>query len=84
MIDFKLLFENHPLPFMTRTQLSKIIGGIVSRKTLANLDAQRQGIKGKQRISHKTVAYPVTEVISFFENRAKAYSKQNDNEAANG
>ena len=67
--SFTLMAEKWPSPLVSRDQVEKFTGGIVTQKYLANLDSQGRGPKGRIRIGRK-VAYPVVEFISWLESRA--------------
>jgi len=53
-----------------RGEIRRFSGGMVSPKTLANLDSQGEGPKGAFRYGSK-VAYPVSEVVSWLETRSR-------------
>ncbi len=54
---------------VARTEIERFTGGIMSEKYLANLDSQGKGPAGRVRVGRK-VAYPVTELIAWFEARS--------------
>lgn len=68
-IDFSAIRLATRAPYLSREEVSKLSGGIVNPKTLANLDCIGQGPAGAIRVGRK-VAYPVEEVIRFLEDRA--------------
>ena len=57
-------------PIVCRDQrsLDKATGGMIHPRTLANLDSQGLGPKGKFRVGRK-VGYPASEFFSWFVNR---------------
>lgn len=68
--DFSSLAENWPSPFISREEVQKFTGGIVNRRTLANLDSLGMGPEGRIRVGRK-VAYPVAQFIEWLERRAE-------------
>lgn len=60
--------ENTLPPTIARKNVSKLLGGIVSAKTLANLDSIGKGPKRKFKIG-KTVCYYTTDLLEWIENR---------------
>jgi len=55
---------------LTRKKLHELTGGLVSEKTLANLDSLGEGIKPRMRIGGKT-AYPKAAAIDWLKNRCE-------------
>ena len=51
-------------------------GGMLKARTMRTYDAQGIGIKGKENIGYKQVAYPVKEVIAYLEQRAARQPKK--------
>ncbi len=51
--DFLQAIEKELPPVFTRKTASNIIGGIISVKTMSNLDSLGQGVKGKIKIGSK-------------------------------
>jgi hypothetical protein len=68
--------DRWPSSLVARTEIERFSGGIMSERYLANLDAQGKGPEGRIRIGRK-IAYPVEELIRFFESRAKVVPKKN-------
>jgi hypothetical protein len=67
--SLKTLADKWPSSFVARQEAKKFSGGIISEKTLANLDSQGIGPAGRLRIGRK-VAYTVESLIEFLESRA--------------
>ncbi len=69
--DLNELAENWPSRVVARTQedLDKFSGGILNARTLANLDSQGRGPKGRIKIGRR-VAYPVRALVKWMEERA--------------
>lgn len=57
---------------ITRKKLHELTGGLVSEKTLANLDSLGDGIQPRMRIGGK-VAYPKQAAIDFLKNRCQFF-----------
>ena len=57
---------------VTRKKLYELTGGLVSEKTLANLDSLGEGIQPRMRIGGK-VAYPKAAAITFLKQRCKFF-----------
>jgi len=68
--NFDDLKKSWPSPFVARTEISRMTGGILQRTTIANLDAKGEGPGGRFRVGRK-IAYPVDEIIKFLEQRCK-------------
>ena len=67
--DLKGLAERWPSAFVARQEARKFSGGIISEKSLANLDSQGLGPAGRLRIGRK-IAYSVSSLIEWLESRA--------------
>ncbi len=70
-ITIERIFENlsHQSPeIITRKKLHELTGGLISEKTLANLDSEGAGIQPRMRIGNK-VAYPKDAAIAWLKNR---------------
>jgi hypothetical protein len=74
-MDFKSLFKDWKSEWITRDELYSVTGGMLKARTMRTYDSQGKGIKGKETIGHKQVAYPVKEVIAYLERRAAKQSK---------
>ena len=57
-------------PIISRKEASKLSGGLVSEKTLANLDCLNEGPKERVRIGSR-IGYPVTAFAEWYANRVK-------------
>ena len=69
------LFENlsRTAPeILTRQKLYELTGGLISVKTLANLDSDGAGISPRLRIGQK-VAYPKQAAIDFLKKRSQLF-----------
>lgn len=71
----RIIFENWKSPYVSRLQIFEITGGMISAKTLRNLDAKGEGIPGKLRVSARRVVYPVENVIAWLEKGVKRWDK---------
>jgi len=72
-ISIEQIFENlsRTAPeIITRKKLHELTGGLVSEKTLANMDSAGDGILPRLRIGGK-VAYPKEAAISWLEQRCE-------------
>jgi hypothetical protein len=68
MIDFSELAEEYP-PMFARSEVDKLFGGVISTKTLANLDSLGKGPK-RMRIGRKVV-YLRDDFLNWLEKRTK-------------
>ena len=57
---------------LTRQKIYELTGGLISAKTLANLDSEGNGILPRLRIGGK-VAYPKAAVVNFLKKRCEAF-----------
>ena len=74
-ITIEQIFENlsRTAPeIITRKKLHELTGGLVSEKTLANLDSLGEGIQPRMRIGGK-VAYPKEAAITFLKQRCRFF-----------
>jgi hypothetical protein len=67
--DFSNLAEKWPSVLVAREETPKFSGGVLTPKTLANLDGKGLGPKGRFRIGRKVV-YPVQSLIDWLQSRA--------------
>ncbi len=65
---FEHLRENLP-PIISRDHVSQILGGVISAKTLANLDSEGKGPKKRIRVGRK-VAYLTDDFLKWLEKRS--------------
>lgn len=59
-----------PSTHVAREKVGDFTGGVINPKTLANIDSRGEGPKGRITIGRKVV-YPVSQLISWLESRAK-------------
>jgi hypothetical protein len=69
-VSFKTLVNTWPSAFVAREEIERFTGGIINSKTLANLDSQKKGPRGRIRINNRKIAYPVDSVIEWLESRS--------------
>lgn len=67
-IDFQNLADRLP-PVMSRTEAPRLLGGMVSSKTLANADSLGIGPDGRFKIGRK-VCYQTDLLLDWLEKRA--------------
>jgi predicted DNA-binding transcriptional regulator AlpA len=70
VIDFSMIANFCPSPYLSREEVERVTGGLVTAKYLANLDSDGKGPAGRIRLGRK-VAYPVQDVIRWLEERTK-------------
>jgi len=68
---FDALSKNAP-EILTRQKIHEFSGGLISAKTLANLDSSGEGVVPRLRIGGK-VAYPKEAVIEFLKRRCQIF-----------
>lgn len=68
-VNLSPLAARWPSTLVAREKIGEFTGGIISPKTIANLDATGEGPKGKITVGRK-VAYPVDSLITWLESRA--------------
>lgn len=66
-MDFSQYLGSLP-PFIARKEVQKVLGGIVSPKTLANADSLGIGPKSRKRFG-KTVVYETAELLRWLTDR---------------
>lgn len=64
-------------PIVARGEIRRFTGGVISPKSLANLDSQGVGPEGAFRIGCKVV-YPVASVVTWLETRARPMRDDDD------
>jgi len=69
-VDLKKLAEKWPSPVVSRTQVEKFSGGLLSPRTMANLDSLGEG-PPRGRMGRK-VYYDVDALIEWMEDRARS------------
>jgi phage terminase Nu1 subunit (DNA packaging protein) len=67
---FEKLKNYHSANYITREQLQSLAGGIVSAKTIANLDSRGLGIKDRKLVGKK-IAYHIDDVIQWLKQNTK-------------
>ncbi len=73
--DIEDVFErmsNVAPEILTRKKFQELTGGLVSEKTLANLDSEGGGIYPRLRVGGK-VAYPKDAAIAWLKNRCRTF-----------
>lgn len=68
--DFGKLAKNWPAPIVSRTEISKFTGGLLTPRTLANLDSLNEG-PPRGRCGRK-VFYPVEGLVAWLQGRNAA------------
>ncbi len=68
-IDLSSMAARWPSSHVAREKIGEFTGGIITPKTLANLDSIGDGPQGRITVGRK-VAYPVTALITWLESRA--------------
>lgn len=69
-VNLSPLAARWPSSLVAREKIAEFTGGILTPKTLANLDATGEGPKGRITVGRK-VAYPVDLLIDWLETRSK-------------
>ena len=69
VLDFTDLAEKLP-PIIARSEVEKLLGGVISAKRLANLDSLGEGPKQRMRIGRK-IAYRTEDLLEWLESRTK-------------
>ncbi len=70
MSEFSSLAEKWPSSFVSRQEVPRFTGGIISEKYIANLDCKGLGPKGRIRVGRK-ICYSVSSIISWLEGRSE-------------
>ena len=68
-IDFSMIAKICHSPYLSREEVERVTGGLVTAKYLANLDSDGKGPEGRIHVGRKA-AYPVQSVIDWLERRA--------------
>jgi len=66
---FRKMAASWPSAIVGRTEISRFTGGVISEKSLANLDSKGLGPRGRIRIGRK-IAYPVASILAWLESRS--------------
>jgi hypothetical protein len=69
MASFSFLTDRLP-PVVARTEVARLLGGVVSAKTLANCDSLGIGPEGRIKLGRKVV-YDTAKLLAWLENRAE-------------
>lgn len=69
-VNLSPLAARWPSSLVAREKVGEFSGGIISPKTIANLDALGLGVEGRITVGRK-VAYPVDLLIAWLESRAR-------------
>ena len=75
-IYINTILANWKSPYISREKFCELTGGMISQKSLRNLDSIGEGIPGKIRVSAKRVVYPVENALAWLNARIE---KWNDN-----
>ena len=67
--DFDELVRAWPSPLVARKEVSRFSGGLLSPRTMANLDSQKKGPE-RVRVGGRT-AYPTRALADWLRNRSK-------------
>lgn len=70
IFDFGKLGRAWPSPIVSRTEISKFSGGLLTPRTMANLDSLNEG-PPRGRCGRK-IFYPIDSLVIWLECRAKA------------
>ena len=73
--DLSAMADAWPSPFVARDRLEIFSGGILTSRTMANLDSRGEGVPGRIRIGRKVV-YPVKSLIEWLEARGQVLSEK--------
>ncbi|WP_052464585.1 hypothetical protein [Geoalkalibacter subterraneus] len=68
--DFAQLSEKWQSPLVARSEVKNFSGGLLNGRTLANLDSQGRGPRGKVVVGRR-VAYTAKSLVEFLEERAR-------------
>ncbi len=66
---FQAMAEKWPSGIVSRAEVPRFTGGLISEKYIANLDSVGKGCPGRFRIGRK-IAYSITEMIAWLEARS--------------
>lgn len=76
-IDLSSLAAQWSSSYVAREKIGEFTGGIITPKTLANLDSMGAGPEGRITVGRK-VAYFVPEFITWLESRTKSAAKETE------
>ena len=66
---FNKMANKWPSEIVARTEIEKFTGGLITPKSIANLDSLGKGVAGRMNIGRK-VAYPVDTLVNWLRDRA--------------
>ena len=66
---FNEMANKWPSAVVARTEIEKFSGGLITPKSIANLDSLGKGIEGRIHVGRK-VAYPIDELVGWLRDRA--------------
>lgn len=66
--DFGKLAKSWPAPIVSRTEIARFSGGLLTPRTMANLDSLSEG-PPRIRVGRK-IAYPVDSLVAWIKSRA--------------
>ena len=67
-IDLSKMADRWPSPILHRNKVGEFTGGLISGRTMANLDSRGEGIEDRFYVGNKT-GYFVESFITWLENR---------------
>lgn len=68
-MDLKQLKDKWPSSIVSRTEIRRFTGGLISEKYIANLDSKNAGPPGRFKCGRK-IGYPVDALIKWLESRS--------------
>ena len=71
ILHVRALAQKWPSTLVARSEVGQLTGGLIHRRTLANLDSQGHGPSNRFRVGKK-VCYPLEDFLSWLEGRIKA------------
>ncbi len=66
--DFSGMAKRWPSEYVAREKIGAFTGGLIHPRTMANIDCQGNGPKGRLRFGNK-IAYPLNELIDWLNNK---------------
>jgi hypothetical protein len=81
VIDFSMIATLCKSPYLSREEMERVTGGLVTAKYLANLDSLGKGPEGRIHVGRK-VAYPIESAIRWLEERATPVNERRGNGGA--
>lgn len=68
-VDLSALARKWPSAYVSRSEVPRFSGGIISDRYIANLDCQGMGPPGRIKVGRR-VAYPVDSLVRWLESRS--------------